>query len=72
MPNNNPAGATIQRERQIISISKVMPHASFDSMTRGEWHEPIMLLNKEVLHGEDYLPATFEQLTEAHFEKWLD
>lgn len=73
MPNNNnPAGATIQRETTDNLHIKGYAPRFFRLNDESEWHEPIMLLNKEILHGEDYLPATFEQLTEAHFEKWLE
>lgn len=68
----NNAGSTIKRETtDNLHIKGYAPNF-FRLNDDSEWqNEPILLINKTIETGDAFAPKSFDELTEAHFQKWL-
>lgn len=69
---DNQAGATIKKEvTDNLHIKSYAPNF-FRLNDESEWHNTsILLQNKEVLTDTTLLPATFDEITEAHIQAWI-
>lgn len=75
--NNHPhginAGSSFQRETTDNLHIKGYTTNFFRLNDESEWQDqPILLLNKEIKTGDEYMPASFAELTETHYQKWID
>lgn len=72
-PHGINAGSTFKRElTENLHIKGYAPQF-FRLNDETEWSEqPIMLLNQAVYTDNEFIPASFDDLTEAHFQKWID
>ncbi len=71
-PHSINVGSTFKRE--ITDNLHIKGYATqfFRLNDETEWAEQsIMLLNQEIYTGDEFIPDSFEALTEAHFQKWL-